>query len=77
MEAIYHTNVNELSIEFLEMLKKQFTNASVDIVVRESDETDYLNSSAVNKKNLEDAITEVEQSKLKPLLPLSTSLTPA
>jgi len=69
MEAIYHTNVNELSIEFLEMLKKQFTNASVDIVVRESDETDYLNSSAVNKKNLEDAITEVEQSKLKPLLP--------
>ncbi len=64
MEAIYHTNVNELSIEFLEMLKKQFTNASVDIVVRESDETDYLNSSAVNKKNLEDAIAEVEQSNL-------------
>jgi len=37
MEAIYHTSVNELSIYFLEMLKKQFANAKIDI--------DYLNSS--------------------------------
>ena len=64
MEAIYHTNVNELSIDFLEMIKKQFVNASVDIVIRESNDTDYLNSSIANKKNLEDAIVEVEQSKL-------------
>lgn len=64
MDAIYHTNVNELSIDFLEMLKKQFTNASVDIVVRERDETDYLNSSDINKKHLEEAILEVEESNL-------------
>lgn len=64
MEAIYHTNVNELSIDFLEMIKKQFVNASVDIVIRESNDTDYLNSSIVNKKDLENAIAEVEQSKL-------------
>lgn len=64
MEAIYHTNINELSMDFLEMLKKQFANAKVDIVVRQSDETDYLNSSSVNKKLLENAIAEVEQSKL-------------
>jgi len=64
MEAIYHTSINELSIEFFEMLKKQFVNAKVDIVVHQSDETDYLNSSLTNKKLLEEAIAEVEQSKL-------------
>jgi len=64
MEAIYHTTVNELSMDFLEMIKKQFANAKVDIVVRQSDDTDYLNSSETNKKYLEEAIAEVESSKL-------------
>ncbi len=64
MQAIYHTNTNELTIEFLEVLKKQFVNAKVDIFIRESDDTDYLNSSIENKKLLEEAILEVEQSKL-------------
>lgn len=64
MEAIYHTNVNELSLDFLEMIKKQFTNAKVDIVIRQSDDTDYLNSSKTNQKYLEEAIAEVENAKL-------------
>lgn len=64
MEAIYHTNINELSMDFLEMLKKQFANAQVDIVIRHSDETDYLNSSETNRKYLEEAIAQVENSKL-------------
>ena len=64
MQAVYHTNVNELSLSFLEMLKKQFSNAKVDIVIRQNDETDFLNSSDKNRKLLEEAILEVEQSKL-------------
>ncbi len=64
MQAVYHTNTDELTIEFLEMLKKQFVNAKVDIFIRESDDTDYLNSSIKNKKLLEEAILEVKQSKL-------------
>ncbi len=64
MEAIYHTNINEISIDFIEMLKKQFTNAKVDIVIRQNDETDYLNSSKTNRKYLEEAIREVESAKL-------------
>ena len=64
MQAVYHTNVNELSLSFLEMLKKQFSNAKVDIVIRQNDETDFLNSSDKNRKLLEKAILEVEQSKL-------------
>lgn len=64
MQAIYHTNVNELSAAFIESLKKQFRNAKVDIVIKEMDETDYLNSSLQNKKLLEDAINEVNATKL-------------
>jgi hypothetical protein len=63
MQAIYHTDVNELNIDFLNMLKKQFLNAKVDIVIKDMDETDYLNSSSKNKKILDKAILEVEQSK--------------
>ena len=64
MEAVYHTNINELSVDFIEMLKKQFVNAKVDIVIRQNDETDYLNSSETNRRYLEEAIAEVESSKL-------------
>ncbi|HRF56465.1 MAG TPA: hypothetical protein PLV58_03620 [Campylobacterales bacterium] len=45
MQAVYHTSVAELGVEFLDMLKKQFANAKVDIVVTEQDETEYLTSS--------------------------------
>jgi len=34
MQAVYYTSVDELTIGFLEMLKKQFSNAKVDIVIR-------------------------------------------
>lgn len=64
MRAVYHTNINELTNDFLENLKIQFKNAKVDIVIREMDETDYLNSSPKNRELLEKAIEEVENSKL-------------
>ncbi|HHB95267.1 MAG TPA: hypothetical protein ENK88_09015 [Campylobacterales bacterium] len=64
MQAVYYTSVDELTIGFLEMLKKQFSNAKVDIVIRQNDETDYLNSSRKNRELLEQAIREVEQSKV-------------
>ncbi len=64
MQAIYHTSVDELTLAFLENLKKQFKNSKVDIVIKDSDETDYLNSSKKNKKHLEDAIKEVNATKL-------------
>ena len=64
MQAIYHTDVNELNIDFLNMLKEQFLNAKVDIVIKDVDETDHLNSSSKNRNLLDKAILEVEQSKL-------------
>ena len=59
MQAIYHTNINELTVSFIDHLKKQFKNSSVDIVIKDKDETDYLNSSIKNKEFLEEAIREV------------------
>ena len=59
MQAIYHANINELTVSFIDHLKKQFKNSSVDIVIKDKDETDYLNSSIKNKKFLEEAIEEV------------------
>jgi len=64
MQAVYHTSTNELTMDFLEMLKKQFANAKVDIIIRENDDTDYLNSSAKNRELLEKSILEVEEGKL-------------
>ncbi len=64
MQAIYHTSVDELTLTFLENLKTQFKHCKVDIIVKDSDETDYLNSSKKNKKYLEDAIKEVNSTKL-------------
>jgi hypothetical protein len=64
MQAIYHTSIDELTITFIENLKKQFANSKVDIVIKEVDETDYLNSSKKNKMYLEEAIEEVNTTKL-------------
>ena len=64
MEATYYFNINELNNDFLSMLKKQFSNAKAELVIRDLDETDYLNSSSANKKALENAIQEVSEAKL-------------
>jgi len=64
MQAIYHTTTSELTIEFLEMIKKQFRDAKVDIIIKKFDDTDYLNSSPKNREILEKAISEVNKSKL-------------
>ena len=61
MQAIYHTTTEELTVSFLENFKKQFKNHSIEIIVKEQDETQYLNNSEVNKKYLEEAIKEVER----------------
>ena len=64
MQAIYHTTMDEISVAFIKNLKKQFANSKVDIVIKDLDETDYLNSSSKNKQYLEEAIQEVIATKL-------------
>jgi len=64
MQAIYHTTTDELTTNFIKYIKKQFKNCSIDIIIKEQDETEYLNSSKINKRYLEEAIQEVNSSKL-------------
>ncbi len=63
MQAIYHVSLNEIDLNFINSIKKQFQNAKVDIVIKQMDETDYLNSSEKNRAYLQEAIKEVDESK--------------
>ncbi|MCD6398220.1 MAG: hypothetical protein J7L71_11840 [Spirochaetaceae bacterium] len=60
MEAVYHLKMNELTDDFIKMLKVQYQTGILDIVVSESDDTDYLLSSKKNEKLLDQAILEIE-----------------
>lgn len=64
MQAIYHTSIDELTVSFIETLKQQFKNSKVDIVIKDMDETDYLNKSQKNRHFLEESIKEVEATTL-------------
>ena len=60
MRASFHMTLEELTPEFLNILKKQFKKAKIDILLRNFDETDYLNMSQKNKELLEKSIKEIE-----------------
>jgi hypothetical protein len=62
MEAVYHLKVDELTEDFIKMLKTQYQTGILDIVVSESDDTDYLLSSKKNELLLDQAILEIEKS---------------
>ena len=60
MEAIYRLNSRELGKEFINSVKVAYPNQSIEITVREQDETEYLLSSPANREHLEKAIKDVE-----------------
>ena len=65
MEARYILKQEELNIEFINTVKKNFNSTSrlrIEIV-EEMDETDYLLSTKANKKVLMDAINEYKEGK--------------
>ncbi len=61
MEAVYHLKINELTDDFIKMLKDQYQTGILDIVVSESDDTDHLLSSKKNEQLLDQAILEIEK----------------
>ena len=60
MEAVYHLKINELTDDFIKMLKAQYQTGILDIVISESDDTDYLLSSKKNEQVLDQSILEIE-----------------
>jgi len=62
MQAVYHLTINELTTDFIKVLKAQYQTGILDIVISESDDTDYLLSSKKNEQLLDQAILEIENS---------------
>ncbi len=61
MQAVFHVNSEELNLDFINMIKNHFTHTKLDIIVREKDDTDYLNSSRRNREILEAAIRDAKE----------------
>lgn len=75
MQSSFTLKKTELTMDFLEGLKKMFSGTILDITVTDNadaaktpmDETEYLLSNPVNKKLLLDGIKEIEKGNVKTL----------
>ena len=66
MYTSFHLKANELNEDFLKKLQYMFKSKAISITVEEEvDETEYLLSTAANRKHLDDAIKNVKNGKLK------------
>lgn len=59
MYTVYHLEADDLNSDFLDALKTLFKGKSLEIVVSEFDETDYLLRSEKNKDRLLRSIAHV------------------
>jgi antitoxin YefM len=60
MDAVFHMDASELDEAFMEGLKQTFQHRRLEIVVRETDETEYLLRSHANRRALLSAMEDVE-----------------
>ena len=73
MQSSFTLKKTELTMDFLEGLKKMFSGTILDITVTDNadttetsiDETEYLLSNPVNKEMLLDGIKEIEKGNVK------------
>jgi antitoxin YefM len=59
MHTVYRLNANELDQRFINVLRANFKDKEIEIVVYEVDETAYLMTSEANKKELIHTIDNV------------------
>lgn len=61
MNSVYRMQSDELTPEFIYMLKTAYPHKEIEIIVDEVvDETEYLNRSPANRLHLERAIKNIE-----------------
>jgi hypothetical protein len=61
MTTTFQLSANELNNDFLKRIKTLFKDKRIAITIEEDiDETEYLLSTAANRKHLEEAIANVE-----------------
>jgi translation initiation factor 2B subunit (eIF-2B alpha/beta/delta family) len=62
MNSVYRLRSDELTLEFITILKKSYPHKEIEITVDEVvDETEYLMSTTANRVHLENAIRNIEQ----------------
>jgi antitoxin YefM len=59
MQVSYRLNANDLDNNFLESLKAAFQNKEIEIIVNESDETEFLLKDSSNRKRLLSAVENI------------------
>jgi antitoxin YefM len=66
MQSTYRLNANELSLDFVEAVKKLYKDRTITIFISEEtevDETQYLMRSEANRRHLLQAIQDVKEGK--------------
>ena len=60
MHASFILDSNELDYSFIDKLKVMFQNKRIELLVSETDDTEYLCASKTNQEALISAITNIE-----------------
>jgi hypothetical protein len=60
MHASFILDSNELDYSFIDKLKVMFQNKRIELLVSETDDTEYLFASKANKEALLESITNIE-----------------
>ena len=61
MNAVYRLSSDELTPDFISLLRATFPNKEIEIIVNEvTDDTEYLTRSPANKSHLDRAIKNIE-----------------
>lgn len=64
MVSTYRVNIDELTPDFIEGIKKVYQHQEVEIIIREvEDETEYLMKSPENHRRLLESIENIKQRK--------------
>jgi hypothetical protein len=61
MIATYKLNANEVTVQLIELIKKNFPGKEIEITVLEQDATEYLKSSPANEQHINQAIERIEK----------------
>lgn len=61
MQATFILDSDELNHAFVDKLKAMFQNKRAELLVTETDDTEYLQASEVNRTKLLDAINNIKQ----------------
>ena len=63
MQASFVLESNELDYSFIDKLNVMFQNKRIELIVSETDDTEYLCASRANKDALMQSISNIENSK--------------